>query len=371
MKYFLIAGERSGDLHGSNLIAAIRAQDSTAEIQGWGGDLMKKAGMETLVSLEELAFMGFWEVIRNLRSILKLKKTCQIHLAEYQPDALVLIDYSGFNLRIAQWAKKRGIRVFYYIAPKVWAWNTGRVKSFPSKIDHLFCIFPFEVEFFKKHQFFPVEYVGNPLVDAMSRFVPSQSILQSKPVMALLPGSRKQEVLAALPLMLEATRHFSDLQPIVAKVSNLPSSLYEVFEKQYPNVKWVLDDTYELLSCSSVAVVTSGTATLETAWFQVPQVVVYRTSWLSYEIARRLIKVPFISLVNLVMEEQVVTELIQSDFQTSRVVEEITKLLPGSQYRVKQAQKLSELRAKLGDPGASFRVGHRIVQLINSSKQPL
>ena len=364
MKYFLIAGERSGDLHGSNLIQAIRSNDPSAQLKGWGGDLMQEAGMEVLVSLEDLAFMGFWEVVKNLRTIQRLTKACQNQISTFLPDAVILIDYSGFNLRLAKWAKKNGFKVFYYIAPKVWAWNTGRVKSFPQKIDHLFCIFPFEVDFFQKHQFHPVEYVGNPLVDAMTQFTPKQSISSSKPILALLPGSRAQEVATSLPILLESSLHFPELQPIVAKVSNLPEAMYQKLEKQYPQVQWILDDTYELLSCSTVAIVTSGTATLETAWFQVPQVVVYKTSWLSYEIARRLIKVPFISLVNLVMEEEVVKELIQSEFQISRIVQEITELLPNHPKRAAQLKKLQDLRIKLGEPGASVRVGKRIVQLI-------
>lgn len=371
MKYFLIAGERSGDLHGGNLIQAIRSQDPQAQIQGWGGDQMKNEGMETLVPLESLAFMGFWEVLKNVGQIWQLSRTCRKQISAFQPDALVLIDYSGFNLRIAQWAKKKGIRVFYYIAPKVWAWNTKRVKSFPQKIDHLFCIFPFEVDFFREHHFHPVEYVGNPLVDAMWDYIPPPAPPVSKPIIALLPGSRYQEVVSTLPKMLESMAHFPDYQPVVAKVSNLPNTLYDSLLGEYPHVQSLTDASYELLSSAKAALVTSGTATLETAWFQVPQVVVYQTSYVSYEIARRLIKVPFISLVNLVMGRKVVSELIQTDFSVASVVQELNEILPGGPKRDQQLHDLIALRQLIGLPGASHRVGERIVQIINNANNNL
>lgn len=372
MKYFLVAGERSGDLHGSNLIHAIRTHDPQAQVQGWGGDQMEKEGMDVLVSIKSLAFMGFWEVVKNLPTIYRLTTTCKSQINAFQPDALILIDYSGFNLRIAAWAKKQGYRVFYYIAPKVWAWNTGRVKSFPQKIDHLFCIFPFEVEFFKKHHFHSVEYVGNPLVDAMSQFVPKNSSPYSgKPIIALLPGSRYQEVISSLPRMLEAVAQFPMYQPVVAGVSNLPETLYNTLLQKYPQVQIWMDTSYDVLSVAQAAIVTSGTATLETAWFQVPQVVVYRTSTLSYQIAKWLIKVPYISLVNLVMGRGIVTELIQTDLTTQRLVDELSLILPGGQNREKQLADLRVLRDLIGQPGASYRTGERIVHIVNNVNTPI
>lgn len=369
MKYFIIAGERSGDLHGSNLIKAIRQTDKEAEIKGWGGDYMQEAGADVLMHYKDLAFMGFAEVLANLPKILGFFSLCKKQIDDFDPDALVLIDYAGFNMRIAKWAKPKGYKIFYYISPKVWAWNQNRALNLKNNIDKLFVIFPFEVDFFKKYDY-EVEFVGNPLFDAIAGFKPNpdflkQNQLENKKIIALLPGSRKQEVEQMLELMVAAKGQFPGYQFVIAGVGNLPKEFYERFLGD--EISLLTDQTYDLLTHAQAAMVTSGTATLETALFGVPQVVCYKTSWLSYSIASRLIRVPFISLVNLIAEKEVVKELIQEELTTDNIAIEIEKILTDTPQRTNQIADYEHIKQVLGSAGASAQTGKRIVELVNSS----
>ena len=374
MKYFIIAGERSGDLHGSNLVKAIKKSDNQAGgvpsiIKAWGGDYMQEAGAEITKHYRDLAFMGFLEVLKNLPKILGFIGECKKTIEDFQPDAIILIDYAGFNIRIAKWAKKNGFKVFYYISPKVWAWNQSRAWSLKKNLDRLFVIFPFEVEFFKKYDF-DVEFVGNPLFDAISTFNPAIDFLEKnnlsdKKIIALLPGSRKQEVEKMLKLMVDIQIKFSDYQFVIAGVSNLPMEFYQPFLNE--SIKIVTDQTYDLLSKSTAALVTSGTATLETALFGIPQVVCYKTSELSYKIAKLVIKVPYISLVNLVAQKEVVKELIQDELTIENLSIELNKILKDTDFRKKQIIDYKQVKESLGDVGASEQTGRRIVEILRSS----
>lgn len=375
MKYFIIAGERSGDLHGSNLIKAIKNADNHAggvpsEIQAWGGDYMQEAGAEIKKHYRDLAFMGFLEVLKNLPKILGFIGECKKNIEEFQPDAIILIDYAGFNMRIAKWAKKQGYKVFYYISPKVWAWNQSRAWSLKKNLDRLFVIFPFEVEFFKKYNF-EVEFVGNPLFDAIAAFKPAADFLKrnnlsEKKIIALLPGSRKQEVEQMLNLMVKIQTKFPDYQFIIAGVGNLSLDFYKPFLNE--NIKLSIDQTYDLLSHSTAALVTSGTATLETALFGVPQVVCYKTSNISYQIAKHLIKVPYISLVNLVAQKEVVKELIQDELDTENLVKELDKIINSQSFRNQQILDYQQVKESLGEVGASEKTGRRIVEILQKQK---
>lgn len=375
MKYFIIAGERSGDLHGSNLIKAIKKADNHAggvpsEIQAWGGDYMQEAGAEIKKHYRDLAFMGFLEVLKNLPKILGFIGECKKNIEEFQPDAIILIDYAGFNMRIAKWAKKQGYKVFYYISPKVWAWNQSRAWSLKKNLDRLFVIFPFEVEFFKKYNF-EVEFVGNPLFDAIAAFKPAADFLKrnnlsEKKIIALLPGSRKQEVEQMLNLMVKIQTKFPDYQFIIAGVGNLSLDFYKPFLNE--NIKLSIDQTYDLLSHSTAALVTSGTATLETALFGVPQVVCYKTSNISYQIAKHLIKVPYISLVNLVAQKEVVKELIQDELDTENLVKELDKIINSQSFRNQQILDYQQVKESLGEVGASEKTGRRIVEILQKQK---
>lgn len=368
MKYFIIAGERSGDLHGSNLIKAIKKADNNAQIKAWGGDYMQEAGAVITKHYSELAFMGFWEVLKNLPKILGFINECKKNILEFKPDAIILIDYAGFNMRIADWAKKNGYKVFYYISPKVWAWNQKRAWKLKKNLERLFVIFPFEVEFFKKYDF-EVEFVGNPLFDAIADFKKNPEFLTvnslpNKEIVALLPGSRKQEVDKMLTLMVETQKQFPDYQFVIAGVSNLPKEFYEKFTS--PNISLVIDQTYDLLSNSKAALVTSGTATLETALFEVPQVVCYKTSGLSYKIAKFVIKVPYISLVNLVAQKEVVKELIQDELTIDNLSNELKQILPKTDKRKMQIIDYQLIKSSLGTVGASEKTGNRIVEILKS-----
>ncbi|NIJ53168.1 lipid-A-disaccharide synthase [Dyadobacter arcticus] len=368
MKYYLIAGERSGDLHGSNLIKGIRENDPEATFRGWGGDMMAAEGLDLVTHYKDTAFMGFLEVALNLHKIFGLLKKCKSDIIGYQPDALILIDYPGFNLRIAAFAKSKGLKVFYYISPKVWAWNQKRAWKIKKNVDHMFVIFPFEVDFYKKFDY-KVDYVGNPLMDAIASFKADpdfktkNKIDEKKPIIALLPGSRRQEIIGMLDLMLSAQPHFPDHQFVIAGVHNLPASLYEGYrESQKASI--VYESTYDLLSVSQAALVTSGTATLETALFSVPEVVCYKTSGLSYAVAKRLIRVPFISLVNLILVEEGVRELIQDNLNEKLIVEELRSILPGGAKRERQLSQYASLQKLVGGPGASEHAGNLIVNYI-------
>lgn len=366
MTYYLIAGERSGDLHGANLIRGIRQHDSEATCRAYGGEQMEAAGAVLVRHYREMAFMGFLEVVKNLGTIRRILRECQTDLLVHRPDVLILIDYAGFNLRMARFAKKHGIRVFYYISPKVWAWNQRRALNIKANVDKLFTILPFETAFFAKYDY-KVEYVGNPLLDALAEFKPDPIFreklgVDQRPVIALLPGSRHQEITSVLPVMLSATRQFPDFQFVVGTVSNLPESLYDSLLTDYPTVKRVNDAAYNLLHVSTAALVTSGTATLETALLNVPQVVCYKTTTISYAIAKRLIAVPFISLVNLIANREVVKELIQNDLTTAHLTTELRAILPGGNRRDNQLAGYADVQDNMGGPGASERAGRLMVE---------
>jgi lipid-A-disaccharide synthase len=374
MKYYIIAGEASGDLHGSNLIKELKKLDPSTSVRCWGGDLMAAAGGDLVRHYKDLAFMGFAEVLMNLRTIFRNLDFCKKDILQYRPDALILIDYPGFNMRIAKWARGQGLRIIYYISPQVWAWKEGRVRQIRETVDKMLVILPFETAFYKKWNY-DVEYVGHPLVEVIDRFradhsasavssahsarTPSASapsLRFSKPVIALLPGSRKQEILKKLPVMLEASRFFPDCQFVVAQAPGQDSSFYASLLEPYPNVSSVSNQTYALLMQAQAACVTSGTATLETALFGVPEIVCYKGSTVSYQIARRLIKVKYISLVNLIMDKLVVKELIQDDLTPENLRRELDDLLHNDNRR-RQLQEdyraLKELLSKGGHASAN------------------
>lgn len=364
MTYYLIAGERSGDLHGANLIRSIRRHDPDADCRAYGGEQMEAAGAHLVRHYRQMAFMGFLEVAKNLGTIRRIMRECQADLLAHRPDVLILIDYAGFNLRMARFAKKHSIRVFYYIAPKVWAWNPGRARNIKASVDRLFTILPFETDFFAKYEY-DVTYVGNPLLDALADFRPDPDFrkkvgLSGRPVVALLPGSRRQEITAMLPVMLAATRRFPGCEFVVGTVSNLPDTLYDSIMSDYPDVRRVSDSAYDLLHVATAAVVTSGTATLETALFKVPQVVCYKTARWYYEIGKRILTVPFLSLVNLIAGRAVVPELIY-ECTPERITDELRMILPGGINRDAQLIGYEEVRQKMGEPGASERAGRAMV----------
>ena len=365
MKYYLIAGERSGDLHGSNLIKALRERDPDAQIRCWGGDAMQAAGGELVVHYRDTAFMGFWEVFKNLRTIRRLLRQCQQDIVRFQPDALILIDYPGFNLRVAKYAKQQGLRVFYYISPKLWAWNQSRAKKIKATVDHMYVILPFEEAFYQQYDY-PVEYVGNPLFDAIRDFTPSpdfaaQHLADERPLVALLPGSRQQEITMMMDRMLTVADRFPEYHFAVAAVDNVPASFYDA-ARQHPRVSVITGQTYDILHHARAAVVTSGTATLETALFEVPQLVTYRMSTITYQIARRVIRVPYISLVNLIADRAVVPELIQDDFSAERVTELLPTLVESSPVRDQQLADYQSIKKQLGEHDTSATVAKRIVE---------
>jgi lipid-A-disaccharide synthase len=369
MKYFIIAGEQSGDLHGSNLIRELFISDQRAEIQCWGGDLMESAGARLLVHYRKLAFMGFVAVIKNIGAISKNINLCKRQIKEYKPDVVIFIDYPGFNLRIAEFAKKEGYKTFYYISPKLWAWNEGRVKKIKSFIDRMFIIFPFEVSFYKKHGI-TVEYRGNPLIDEtekrISKFPLKDQMfsylgIEEKPIIALLAGSRKHEIELILPEMIKITNHFPDYQFVLAGVKNIPDELYNKIIGNAP-VKLIKEKTYEILFASEAALVTSGTATLEAALHGAPQVVCYKGDFLSMLIAWMVIKVKYISLVNLILDYEAVKELVQYDLTEKALLNELRSILPGGKKRVKLLSDYEALKNKLGTSGASGRIAREMVR---------
>jgi lipid-A-disaccharide synthase len=363
MKYYIIAGEASGDLHGSNLIKELKKLDTSAVIRCWGGDKMQEAGGELVKHYRDLAFMGFWEVLKNIFTILRNLKFCKKDIEQFQPDTLVLIDYPGFNLRIAKWANQKGLRIIYYISPQVWAWKEGRVKMMKQCIDRMLVILPFEKNYFKNKWNWEVEYVGHPLVEEVESQklkVKSQN-LSNKEIIALLPGSRKQEILKKLPIMLEVSKSFPAYQFIVAKAPGVDDNFYSSLLRPYKNVSAVSGKTYGLLMQSKAALVTSGTATLETALFGVPEVVCYKGSWISYQIGKRLVKVKFISLVNLIMDKLVVKELIQNDMTTENLVAELQELLSDESRSSQIKKDYTDLKNLLSAEGnASAKAAHLI-----------
>ena len=359
MRYYIIAGEASGDLHGSNLIRELKKKDASAAIRCWGGEKMQAAGATLVKHYKELAFMGFLEVIKNLPTILKNIKFCKTDILQFKPNALILIDYPGFNLRIAKWAKQQGIPVIYYISPQVWAWKENRVKLIKKCVDKMLVILPFEKEFYAKWNY-EVEYVGHPLVEVVDRFLLTVDRSELSTTnngqrltdnIALLPGSRKQEILKKLPIMLEVAKHFPDYQFVVAKAPGLDDSFYASLLAPYKNVSSVVNKTYELLVQSKAALVTSGTATLETALFAVPEVICYKGSAFSYQIAKRLIKIKFIGLVNLIMDKEVVKELIQDELTVANLKHELNLLLTDKAKQQQLKEDYNELKALLSKGG--------------------
>jgi len=367
MKYYIIAGEASGDLHGSNLMKALKQKDPNAEFRFWGGDLMKAQGGTMVKHYRDLAFMGFLEVVMNLRTILNNIKFCKEDIQKNRPDVLILVDYPGFNLRIARFAKELGIKVVYYISPQLWAWKEGRVEIIKKYVDEMMVILPFEEDFYRKHGVHS-HFVGHPLLDAISDLqeiniekFKSDNGLNEKEIIALLPGSREQEVEKMLEIMLSVRPHFKNYQFVIAGAPSLPKEFYQKYVDE--NVHFVSNKTYDLLRCSKAALVTSGTATLETALLNIPEVVCYRGSKISYAIAKRLVKnINYISLVNLIMDREVVKELIQNDLNTKNLVEELNKIISGE----KRTQVLNDyelLRGKLGGKGASDHAAEVILKV--------
>ena len=369
MKYYIIAGEASGDLHGSNLIKALHQFDNQAVIQAWGGDLMVSAGATLRKHYRNLAFMGFIEVVKNLSTILKNIRFCKQDILAFQPDAVIFIDYPGFNLRIAKWAKQQNIRTFYYISPQIWAWHTSRVHGIKATVDKMFCILPFEKDFYQKYDYV-VDYVGHPLLDVIENrpITPhfrEKNNLSEKPIIALLPGSRRQEIKTMLPLMLSVAPQFADYQFVIAAAPAQLLSFYDEVLKQGnqpvlpENIKIIEGQTYDLLQHATAALVKSGTSTLETALFGVPQVVCYKGNPISYAIAKRVIKVKYISLVNLIADKVIVKELIQSELTTENIVSELRKAID-NQDAIKKEYTL--LRGMLGNAGASERAAKLMVE---------
>ncbi|MCG2418409.1 lipid-A-disaccharide synthase [Aequorivita sp. F47161] len=369
MKYYLIAGEASGDLHGANLMKALKNEDPNADFRFWGGDLMKATGGVEVKHYRDLAFMGFAEVILNLGTILKNIKLCKKDIAAYNPDVIIFIDYPGFNLRIAKWARQKGYKTHYYISPQIWAWKEGRIKDIKRDVDAMYVILPFEKDFYEKKHNFPVHFVGHPLIDAIykrKQVIPEtfkkENGLDERPIIALLPGSRKQEITKMLEIMISVAKDFKEYQFVIAGAPSQEKSFYETFVST-KNVHFVTNKTYDLLSIADAALVTSGTATLETALFKVPQVVCYKGNRISYEIAKRVIKLDYISLVNLILNKTVVTELIQTEFNKKRLAAELTKILD-PYNRATMFLDYYELEKALGGRGASENTAKLIYSAI-------
>jgi lipid-A-disaccharide synthase len=367
MKYYLIAGEASGDLHGANLIKALTKQDANADFRAWGGDLMQAAGSNVVKHYKDLAFMGFSEVVKNLGTILNNFKFCKKDILEYAPDVLILIDYPGFNLRMAKWAKKQGIKVFYYISPQIWAWHSSRVHGIKKTVDKMFVILPFEKAFYQKYDF-DVDFVGHPLLDVVADFGQKQPLdfrkkhgLSDKPIIALLPGSRKQEIRTMLAKMLTIVSQFTDYQFVIAGAPSQPLSFYQtILQHNQVQIPIIENETYALLHEAHAALVTSGTATLETALFEVPQVVCYQGNYWSYLLAKRLVNVKYISLVNLILDKMLVRELIQEEFNEANLVKELTAILD-EKRRSDLQNGYVLLKEKLGNAGASARAAELMV----------
>lgn len=365
MRYYLIAGETSGDLHGANLIKALRKEDEQAQFYIVGGDLMKEAAQEVpLIHTSEMAFMGFVEVIKNLGKIRKNLQLVKEDIRKQRPDTVILIDFPGFNLKIAEFAKSLGIKVCYYISPKIWAWNQGRVHKIKKVVDHMFCILPFEIDFYKQFHY-SVDYVGNPLLDAISAYTFNPDFkktnhLNERPIIALLPGSRTMEIEKLLPEMVNLYYLFPAHQFVIAGAPNFDETHYKRFTGDLP-IPVVFNQTYDLLKNADAAVVTSGTATLETGILKVPQVVVYKANSLTVMIARLLVKVKFISLVNLINNFLSVRELIQKDCTTRNIADELDELLNNKEHRDSVLENYDILEEKLGTPGASAKAAKLIV----------
>lgn len=367
MKYYIIAGEASGDLHASNLMKKLLEKDPGAEFRFWGGDLMAAVGGALIKHYRDLAFMGFLEVAKNIRTILRNIRFCKADIEAYKPDALILVDYPGFNLRIAKWAKKNGIRVFYYISPQIWAWHSSRVHGIKASVDKLFVILPFEPEFYQKYDY-PVDFVGHPLLDVTENYQPGKDFyarnqLPDKPIIALFPGSRKQEITRMLTEMLQVVHHYPNYHFVIAGAPSQTAAFYQPFLEQVSakNLSFISQQSYDLLSHARAALVTSGTATLETALFRVPQVVCYKGGPINYFLAKRLINVKYISLVNLIVDRPLVKELIQRELNTQQLRQALEEILVEDEASAIKAG-YDELILKLGEKGASERAANLMVQ---------
>jgi lipid-A-disaccharide synthase len=379
MRYYIIAGEASGDLHGSNLIKALREKDNKAEIWAWGGDMMEQAGARIRKHYRDLAFMGFLEVVKNLKTILRNIDFCKKDMTEFQPDVVIFVDYPGFNLRIAKWAKLHDFKTFYYISPQIWAWHSSRVHGIKATVDRMFCIIPFEKDFYKKYDY-DVDYVGHPLLDVVDAHVSEPNFrafygLDERPIIAVLAGSRRQEIDKMLQLMLSVVPHFKQYQFVIAGAPSLPVEFYDNILKigqnmeysDIPNpfgtegIKIVRNQTYDLLSNAAFALVKSGTSTLETALFDVPQVVCYKGSNISYSIAKRVVQVRYISLVNLIADEPIVKELIQKDLTEKNLILALTETIE-NQLVIKGKYKI--LRGLLGNNGAAEKTANLMMSYL-------
>lgn len=371
-KFYVIAGEASGDLHAANMMKALKQKSEDINFRFWGGDHMAAVAGKPVKHIQDLAFMGFIEVVANLRTILGNIKYCKNDILEYKPDAIILVDYPGFNLRIASWAKENGIKVIYYISPQVWAWKQKRVHKIKKVVDKVFVILPFEKSFYAQFNI-DVEYVGHPLLDAIDQYqekieeleLREKHNLDERPIIALLPGSRKQEVNTKLPIMLNSLKSFENYQFIVAGAPALDPDFYKPYMKSYNNIKIIHGATYDILTLATAAVVTSGTATLETALFRVPQVVCYKGSAISYQIAKRLIKIDYISLVNLILNKEAVKELIQSECTSKNIKRELIKVLPEGEKFNQLNSDYDDLIQILGKGGASDKVANGILEFMN------
>jgi lipid-A-disaccharide synthase len=371
MKYYIIAGEASGDLHASNLVREIKKNDQEAVFRGWGGDLMISQGVDIIKHIRDYSFMGFTEVLMNIRTVLKSISFCKKDILNYQPDVLILIDYPGFNLRIAEFAHKKGFKVIYYISPQIWAWKQSRVYKIKENVDKMMVILPFEKNFYDKFDY-EVEFVGHPLLDAIENYqrqspnnlFKTENHLENKPIIALLPGSRKQEITRMLGMMLSVQEEFNDLQFVIAGAPSIPENFYQNLIGS-KDIKILCNNTYDLLMNSTAALVTSGTATLETALFNVPQVVCYKGSNISYYIARKLIKVKFISLVNLIMDRKIVTELIQHDLNKENIKNELLEILYNKTKKEKIMSDYAALATKLGGKGASAKAASVVFSFLS------
>lgn len=371
MKYYLVAGEASGDMHGSHLIHYLGIRDPSAEFRCFGGELMEKAGAFLVKNYQEMAYMGFSEVLFHIRTILRNLSFCKSDILGFSPDVLILIDYPGFNLRLAEWAHNKGIRVVYYISPQIWAWKEGRIRIIRKSVDKMIVILPFEQEYYMRHHM-EVEYVGHPLLDVIGQqqLIPPQSMVSSRPVIALLPGSRTQEFRIKLPIMLKIVNYFPDYQFVIGIAPGLDEGLIPSIVLDFPNVNLVKGSTYELLKQAKAALVTSGTATLETALFGVPQVVCYKAGALSYFLGRLFVRVKFISLVNLIMGKPVVRELIQGNLTKEKLLAELTLILNNSGVRNRILADYKLLRSRLGDGHASERAANSIHEFIIGAVKP-
>lgn len=363
MKYYIIAGEASGDLHASNLMKALKQRDPEAEFRCWGGDKMEAQGAALVKHYKDLAFMGFWEVLVNIRTIFRNLDLCKQDIVAWQPHVVILVDYPGFNLRMAKFIKEQGIACHYYISPQVWAWKSSRVKKIRRYVDHMYVILPFEEEWYKQRDY-KVDFVGHPLLDAVDGRVVNENFrqengLDDRPIVALLPGSRRQEIAKMLPILLQVVPHFPDYQFVVAGLNHIEPEFYSDVIGQQP-AQVIMSKTYDLLDYAEAALVTSGTATLETALFNVPQVVCYKGSWASYYIARMLVNIDFIALVNLIMGREVVTELIQGDLNERNLLREFRQLIDPIR-RQEMESDYHELQEILGGPGASDRCAELMI----------